>query len=263
MFAIDENDVGQRLCEIADNMENTDEPLLYRQLMAVKPKSLTPNQWLVQAGVNRSFFSNLRQRGRARNDIVEKLVEAIGLTPAQFYGMTAPDSSPETRAQEVRAQSLPFMAEGEMRDVPVVGSALGADLEFTEDGESIFAEVTDLFLDEVQDYARRPAALLNRRDVYAVSVVGSSMSDRWDPGDPVYVDPKTTPRLGDDVVVYLRQSDGADGERMHSVLIKRLQKRTAAYLELLQFNPRQTFHVPTKDVAMIHRVIPYRELVLF
>lgn len=263
MFAIDENDVGMRLCEIADTMETPEEPLLYRQLMAAKPASLTPNQWLVQAGVNRSFFSNLRQRGRARNDIVEKLLEAIGITPAQFYAMSAPDASPESRAQEVSAKSLPFMAEGELRDVPVVGSALGADLEFEEDGRAVVAEVTDLFLGDVHDYARRPAALLKRRDVYAVTVVGSSMSDRWDPGDPVYVDPKTTPRIGDDVVVYLRQADGHDGERVHSVLIKRLQKRTASYLELLQLNPRLTFNVSTKDVAMIHRVIPYRELVLF
>ncbi|MDH2147861.1 S24 family peptidase [Sphingobium yanoikuyae] len=263
MFAIDENDVGQQMCEIADNMENPDEPLLYRQLMAVKPASLTPNQWLVQAGVNRSFFTNLRSRGRARNDIVEKLIEAIGMTPAQFYAQSAPDASTESRAQEVRARNLPFRAEGELRDVPVVGSALGADLQFTEDGQTLFAEVTDLFLDDVQDYARRPAALAHRRDVYAVTVVGSSMSDRWDPGDPVYVDPKTTPRIGDDVVVYLRKPDGDDGERMHSVLIKRLQKRTASFIELLQLNPRMSFPVPMKDVAMIHRVIPYREMVLF
>lgn len=263
MFAIDENDLSSQLCEIADTMSTPEEPLLYRQLMAVKPPGLTTNQWLVQAGVNRSFFSNLRQRGRARNDIIDKLLEAIGMTPSQFYAMTAPEASADSRASEARARSLPFRTDGEVRDVPIVGSALGADLEFTEDGQTVVAEVTDLFMDEVHDYARRPAALSNRRDVYVVTVVGSSMSDRYDPGDPVYVDPKTAPRLNEDVVVYLRQHDGHDGERIHSVLIKRLVKRSASFVELLQLNPRLTFTVPMKDVAMIHRVIPYREMVLF
>ena len=263
MFAIDENDAGTRLCEIADIMETPQEPLLYRQLMSVKPAGLTPNKWLTQAGVNRSFFSNLRDRGRARNDIVEKLLEAIGITPAQFYAMASPDPSPEAQVEEVRSRRLPFRADEEPRDIPVVGSALGADIEFTENGDTVVAEVTDLYLNEVHDYARRPPSLAKRRDVYALTVVGSSMSDRYDPGDPVYVDPKTTPRIGDDVVVYLRRSDGDGGEQVHSVLIKRLNKRTSSYLELQQFNPRQAFCVPTKDVAMIHRVIPFREMALF
>lgn len=243
-------------------MNDETKPLLYRQLMAVKPAGMSANKWLVTAGVNRTFFNDLEKRGRARSDIIEKLLEVAGISPAQFYAMDAPPSNAEALRDEVQSSQLPFRAEDEFRDVPVIGAALGHDLVFGEDGQQVFAEVTDLYLDEVQDYARRPAALKNRREVYVLTVVGSSMSHRYDPGDPVYVDPKQTARIGDDVVVYLRRAEG-DGERVHSVLIKRLVKRTSTFVELQQLNPDAHFTINARDIAMVHRVIPYREMVLF
>lgn len=266
MLAINETRSLPSLCNFANTMTDDEPPLLYRQLMAIKPASMSVNEWLIAAKVNRSFFAGLRKRakgnGGANQKTIGKLVEAAGMTMADFFALQAPPTEPEAIREEVRSAQLPFRSEAEARDIPVVGSALGHDMIFDEDGTRVFAEVTDLFLDEDNDYARRPAALQSRRDVYVVTVVGSSMMDRHEPGDPLYVDPKATPRLGDDVVVYLRRPED-DGERIYSALIKRLVKRSGTFVELLQLNPRVSFTVATKDIAMIHRVIPMREMVFF
>jgi len=256
------DDTGYQVCEIADMSGDDPEPLLYRQLMAVKPAAMTKNQWMVEAGVNRTFFNNLRKRGRARSDTIERLLDAIGVSPAQFYAMDGPSPTPAARESEVRSQQLPFRSETEKRDIPLIGTGMGADYEINVDGEMIFSEVTDLFLGEEPDHVRRPRALEGRSEVYALTVVGESMHPRYDPGDPVYVDPKATARIGDDVVVYLRRGED-DGERIYSVLIKRLDRSTSGFVELHQFKPAVTFTVSRSDIAKIHRIIPWREMTMF
>jgi hypothetical protein len=245
-------------------MEETNkDPLLYRQLMAIKPGNMTPNAWMLQAGVSRSFLTDLRKRGNARQDSIRAMVEAAGHSMADFYAMPPIDASPEARADFLHSERLPFRAYDEPRDIPMLGTAMGADFQIGETGEMAFAETIDLNLDEVVDYLRRPLALRGRKDVYGFTTVGSSMSPRFEPGDPGYADPRQTPRIGDDVLVYLVKRDAEGEGRIHSVLVKRLLKRTASYIELEQFNPAMSFPVPTANIAMIHRVIPMREMVLF
>jgi phage repressor protein C with HTH and peptisase S24 domain len=262
LFAISERDRLTGLCEIADMAENEDEPLLYRQLLAIKPMGLTRNQWLIDAGVNRSFFSDLKKRGRARSDIIDKVIEAAGMSPAQFYALNGPETSVEARKDEKIARQLPFMRDDEPRDVPVLGTAMGTDFEVNLDGHMVFSEVTELDLGEITDHAPRPPALRGRMEVYALIVSGESMSPRHRQGDGVYVDPKAQPRVGDDVVLYLRKPEG-DGERVYSVLIKELVRSTSSFVELYQHTPNLTFTVTRSDIFAIHRVIPWRELMMF
>lgn len=254
---------GASLCDISDMQTPNDEPLLYRQLMAIKPEGWSPNQWLVESGVNRSFFTDLKKRGNANWSTIEKLVEAAGMTLAQFQALDAPEVDPESRRSEVASRRLPFRHEEELRDIPVLGTAMGADFEIGENGEMTFAEVTELFLNEEVDRVRRPRTLVGRKDVYALHIVGSSMEPRFEPGDPIYIDPRSTPRIGDDVAVYLRRPIGDDDEQVYSVLIKRLVRRTSTHIELRQFNPDLGFTVQTKAIARIERVIPFRELAAF
>jgi phage repressor protein C with HTH and peptisase S24 domain len=117
-------------------------------------------------------------------------------------------------------------------------------------------------MNEEPDHIRRPPALEGRNDIYALTVVGESMRPRYDPGDPVYVDPKAQPRIGDDVVVYLRRPEG-EGERIFSVLVKQLARRTSSFIELTQYRPETTFVVPIGEIAKIDRIIPWRELTMF
>lgn len=262
MFAITESDLFQPMCEIADMTNEPTEPLLYRQLMAIKPLGMSNNKWLTQAGVNRSFFHDLKNRGRARTDIVDKLVEAVGVSPSEFYARNAPDVSPEAQQEEKVARSLPFLNEQEPRDIPILGTAMGTDFEITVDGELLFSEVTELDQGEVSDFARRPAALKGRKEVYGLYVTGESMAPRFRQGDPLYVDPKAQARIGDDVVLFLRKPEG-DDERVYSVLIKELARSTSSFVELRQHNPALSFTVSRKDISAIHRVIPWRELTVF
>lgn len=141
--------------------------------------------------------------------------------------------------------------------LPIYGTALGAAKII--EGEAI--EQTTLNRADIMGYAKRPVILNGVPDVYGLHVQGSSM-------DPAHVDGaflvvrKGAPlSIGDDVIVYLRpRDDSDDGERADQVLVKRLVKRTAAFIELRQFTPELTFKIATQDVLRIDRVLPLKDL---
>lgn len=241
-----------------DDMEN--DAKLYRLLMSIKPDNLTENAWLRRADVSRNIFQSIRKGARPRTDTLEKLVTAVGYSPAQFYELEgrAPDAEPTPAPSE-----LPFRRRDERADIPLVGTAQGSDFEVDEDGKITFVEKMDLDFENVVDHVRRPASLANRKDVYAITVVGSSMAEKYEDGDPAYVDPHRQPKAGDYVVVQLIKRDG-DGEgRVSSALLKRLVKKTSQMVELEQNNPKCRFTVSRSEVAHIHRVIPWAEIVFF
>lgn len=156
-------------------------------------------------------------------------------------------------------QPMPTLR-GQPKDLPVYGTALGADLTFP-DGEDAEVEVeqTLLALTETIAYVRRPPAMDGMRKAYALYVVGTSMEPRYFSGDPVFIDPVRPPQIGDDVVVQLlRRNDDGEGEVI-AALIKRLRRRTARFVELEQYEPRQTFKVPVGQIAHLHRIISMRE----
>lgn len=143
-------------------------------------------------------------------------------------------------------------------DLPVYGTALGADRDI--DGEAI--EQVTLNQAEVMQYVRRPTILDRNASAYGLYVAGSSMEPRHQDGEMLLVDPKGQVRSGEDVVVYLRPeceiSD--DGATARAVLVKRLVRRTASYIELEQYQPAQRFKLPTSSVLRLDRVIPWQEL---
>jgi phage repressor protein C with HTH and peptisase S24 domain len=262
MSAITERASAATLCEIAD-MAKDAVPDLYERLMAIRPEGLTANAWLIRAGVNRSFFSDLRKRGRARSDIVDKVIEAAGLTPAQFYAGESAATIESAPASDTRESRTPFRSQGEVRDIPLLGTALGGTFKVGDDGEPVVVELTDVDLDNVVDYLRRPANFAGRDGIYAITQIGSSM-EKWSrDGDPWYVHSKQQPSIGDHVVVQIVKRDLNGEGRIVSALVKELVKRSSEYVELEQYNPPLRFRVPTRSIASIHRIIPYREIVFF
>lgn len=141
------------------------------------------------------------------------------------------------------------------QDLPIYGSALGADLDFS--GTAV--EQTYLNTGDVVQYINRPTAVANRSDVYGVYIQGSSMSPRYQEGELAVVETRTPPRVGDDVVVYLC-SKSDDGEIVSACLIKRLVRRSGSYIELEQFQPNITFKIDSDTIKSVHRVIPWAEL---
>ena len=149
------------------------------------------------------------------------------------------------------------------KDLPIYGSALGADLEFSDEGGLIMrVEQTEVHMAEPIDRMARPIGVTGRPDLYVVEVAGHSMEPRFDSGERVLVDPKRSPGVGDDVIVQLR-GPSFDGEEVTHVLIKQLVRRRPGGWLLRQFNPDFIFAVPNEQVAAVHRVMGWDEALGF
>lgn len=161
---------------------------------------------------------------------------------------------PEKNASTIQyeGQSLEKLS----RDVPVYGTALGGTMNFQ--GTAI--EQTTLNSGEIIAFFQRPAILNGRSNVYGLYIQGASMSPRFEDGEAAFVERGRPPRIGDEVVVYLRDKADDDGERAVGVLVKRLVRNSASYVELEQFNPPVTFRIDRTDIVRIDRVIPWSEL---
>lgn len=267
MSAIAEIARPPSLYDIADTMAEAANPRLYDALMAVKPPDWTPNHWAVVANVNRNVFIDLRRRGNMKHDILEKLLDAAGVSFAQFDAGLAPiptagppNAVPPTEGKAVADPWRAFRGHDRPRDVPVLGTPACGDVEM--DGH----HVETIEIDGVIDYVRRPQALDGRRDVYAIMPQGFSMVPKFEPGDIAYVEAKP-PRIGDYAVVQLLGSEviveGESEVRIVSALLKRLVRQHADWVDLEQFNPPFTFRVDRARIGKIDRVIRLEELVSF
>jgi hypothetical protein len=160
------------------------------------------------------------------------------------------------------SNAAPFRMEGVSgqrmsRDLPIYGTALGA--EEIVNGEAI--EQTTLNRAEVIEYKRRPPILDGRADVYGLYVQGSSMHPRFRDGDTVFVESRKRPSVGDDAVIYLRTPDEVEGERVSSVLIKTIVRKTGSYVELEQYNPACSFKIPMERVERMDRVLTLDDMI--
>ena len=186
-------------------------------------------------------------------DALEGLGEPM-IRRAEIMALTGFEPSGNASTFRMEGASLDRMS----RDVPIWGASIGA----TSIPEGDCVELTALNTGDIIGYEKRPVILNGRGDVYGLYVQGSSMSPRHEEGDTLYVDPKRTPKVGDDVIVYLRvNGESDDGERSSMVLVKRLVRTTAAYIELEQFTPAITFRLDRQRVLRVERVIPWRELI--
>jgi hypothetical protein len=232
-------------------------PALYEALMALKPASLSEYEWAEKAGLNRGWFNDIKKAPDAspRTSNVNKALAAIGLSIGDLYGGGGGGRS------EGRIAPAPFNPGELPRDVPVLGTAAGAELKIEADGKSLKIEKTLVEAEPVA-FARRPPAIERNRKVYALYITGASMEHRFRPGDLVYVDPRRAPHVGEDVIVQLIDEARADADpaEVISVLVKQLVRTTATHYELTQHNPPLTFRIAKKQVAEIHRIIPLSEL---
>lgn len=225
-----------------------DENPLWLALSAVKPDDLSFNAWALKAGVSRTIFNDVRKRGNVRHDTLSKLLAAIDVSLAQFEAGTTPVRT-EVAGTGMSVSDIQRAWRGapQSKPVPLLGSAIGGEW----DGVDEAIELTELHLSEVLDYLPRTPSVANDPEAYALTIVGDSMAPRYEPGERVTVSPRSPASIGDDVVVQLR---GEGSDRITLVLIKRLVRRTARFIELRQFNPDMTFQVPLERVAAVHRV---------
>lgn len=244
-------------------MSNADEltgARLYEALMSLKPVDLPETEWAVGAGVNRGFFSNLKGKSNSpRRDTMNKLLRFINKTEADL----SPDDRPNSASPALppsNGKVIAFEGEGFEKpeeNLPVWGSGLGSERFF----DGIAIEQTDLNTGSELEYVRRPTILKGKREAYALHVQGSSMHPALPDGELVVACRGMPLSMGDNVVVYLRDTDNDDGERARGVLIKELVRRSASYVELRQYGPQLDFRVMMSEVLRIDRILTRREMV--
>lgn len=161
----------------------------------------------------------------------------------------------ETKLPATNARTVEFEGASLERvrdDLPVFGTALGA--EMLVDGERI--EQTTLNTGEIIEYRKRPPISHGVEKVYGLYVQGASMYPAHRDGAFLFAQRDARLRVDDDVVVHLRPTDESDdGARTICVLVKRLVKRSAQFVELEQYNPAKIFRIAMKDVLHIDRVL--------
>lgn len=210
----------------------------------------------------------LRERRKAIGMDITELAKAIGVSqPAVSQweiGVTAPGRKKVARlAQILRVPVAWILGEDDVGqtgaaatpqppvisalpvDVPVFGVAVGgSDGDFRLNGQ-------------VVDYVRRPPGIAGLRNVYALWIIGESMTPWNNDGDLIYVSPARPPVVGDHVVVQLQ--DTTDGEP-GLAMVKRLVGKTPTQLKLAQYNPTREFNLALTKVKAVHKVLSLREL---
>ena len=245
-----------------------DSSAIYDALMAVKPEGLSLSAWATRAGVHRSIFNGIRAHGNPTSDTLQKLLDAVDVRLSDLYARMPGEAANTLVRTEVKGTGMAahdvqraWHGPQPSKPVPLLGTAFGGEWS---DG----VEMTELHLTDVLDYVGRPQAVAGDANAYAVEIVGDSMEPRYEPGERAIVSPRAQVRSGDDVIVQLKSKptaksgdldhrvpDLAFADRVTMVLIKRLVRQTAKFVELQQFNPAQTFQVPADRVAAVHRVM--------
>lgn len=219
----------------------------------MKPTGLAREIGVAVTTITRPF------NGTATTRLSQPTLEKLRERWPDFPGWKRPlEVVPPTNAIPKKLEGAPDIVLP--RDLPVFGTSLGAPRDFN----GIAIEQIMLNSGNVIDHIQRPAILHGKDYAYALYVQGSSMDPRFEDGDTIYVTDSRRakpPRIGEDVVVYIRDLDEDDGATATGVLVKRLVRRTAQYVELQQFTPAETFRIPADMVLRMDRVLPWREIV--
>lgn len=214
-------------------------------------KRLTDREASIDASGKPDMIRDMRRGRMPSADRLQALADTLSTTVDFLMGRTASSLAPDGETPGL--DRLP-------RDVPIYGTALGADLEVDVemDGDATVFHAQRTIIDQtaVLDHALRHPGIMGDRQAYALTVVGQSMQPRWEDGDPIYVTTRRQAALGDYVVVQIRDKL----EEVVSALLKKLVGRTSDHLVLEQFNPPVRFRVPLAMVAHVHPVLSHREL---
>lgn len=216
---------------------------LFHELMRFRPDGMTANAWAVKAGVSRNFWNDLKRHGNPSRRTLEKLLAAADSSLAEFEALRVGGSTQSKGSgQSGFGESGRDWRPPPISPLPVIGTSAAG--EWREPGSQI--ERIRIQPNHVVAHLQRPITLAADPNAYAITVTGDSMWPRFRPGRRLAVSPAAPVAIGDDVVVLI-------GPEL--ALIKELVGRTAAAIELRQFNPDLTFEVPAGAVEAMHRIV--------
>ena len=179
-----------------------------------------------------------------RGNTMSRLAKALGCSEMWLRHGTGEMTAPDPLETNVRpGPELPGL--DTPRNVEVLGVVAGGDDDWFDLNGSVI------------DYVRQPPGIAKADQVFALYVVGESMSPRYDPGDLVYINKSRPPAIGGDVVVELHpEGEGRPGR----AFIKRLVRRNDSIVVLQQFNPPKTIGLPARQVKQVLRILTNAEI---
>jgi len=226
----------------------------------LKELNVTAREISIAAAGQPDVIRNIVKKGHMPGaERLDALAEHLGTSSDWLLGRDKSVARTITNVDNVPPETFRRLP----KTLPIYGTALGADLEFGDDGQLVVTvEQTEVHMSAPLDYMARPIGVTGRPDLYVVEVSGHSMEPRYGPGRRLLVDPRRSPGVGEDVIIQLR-GPTFDGEEIKHVLIKELVKRRPGVVVLRQFNPAITFEVPNEKVAAVHRVMHWEEALGF
>jgi SOS-response transcriptional repressor LexA len=217
-------------------------------LMRLKPDGMSPNGWAMKAGVSRTVWSDMRRHGNPSRRTLEKLLTAVGSSLAEFEALRiGGNSAIGSATRAALSERSGTWGSAHLPPLPLIMTAIGG--EWADAANKV--ELVELRPSEIVDRVPRPVSLASDASAYAITIVGDSMWPRFRPGRRVAVSVKLPVAIGDDVLVKLASPSG---NTVH-VLIKELVRRTERGVDLRQFNPDMTFHVPAAEITGIEKVV--------
>ena len=211
-------------------------------------KKLTDREASIDATGKPDLIRDMRRGRMPSSDRLQALADTLSTTVDFLLGKTSSSVRP--------GEDPPASMDRLPRDVPVYGTAFGANLDVEDGGTVVSVELTIIEMTEVIDRVLRHPGIAGDMDAYSLTVVGQSMSPRWDDGDPIYITTKRQARIGDYVVAQIR--DGSEKEICARV--KKLVGRRSDAVQLEQFTPPMRFWLKNEMIARIHPVLTPREL---
>ncbi|MBD8556879.1 helix-turn-helix transcriptional regulator [Rhizobium sp. CFBP 8762] len=226
-------------------MNNT---LINRLNSLMKENGISANRLSIQATGARDTVRKILD-GTTKNprvDTVSKLASVLGTT-SQY--LTGEDGTPE---------QVNTILQNSTREIPTLPSRVTMPLDIPVMGTAAGSHTRGAFQFEggIVDYVRRPPALTEARDIYALFVEGTSMEPQYHPGDLIYVNPRKPPRAGDIVVVECKNGD----HEPHEASIGIYRRRTEKAIVIGKHNPPAEIEIKCDIVKGIHRVLTINEL---
>ncbi|WP_343545552.1 S24 family peptidase [Sphingomonas paucimobilis] len=229
-------------------MKATAEEVAARASELAAQKRLTDREVSIDATGKPDLLRDMRRGRMPSAERLQALADTLSTTVDFLMGRTPSSVRP--------GEDPPATMDRLPRDVPVYGTALGANLDVKDGGTVVSVEMTIIEMTDVIDRVLRHPGIAGDMEAYSLTVVGQSMSPRWDDGDPIYITTKRQASLGDYVVAQIR--DGS--EEVVCAMVKKLIGRRSDALHLEQFNPPLRFWLPLSMVARLHPVLTPREL---
>lgn len=201
----------------------------------------------LQVGENADLIRNIL-RGKSespRIDTIEKIAAVLKTTPEWLTGKSEISTAPVTG--EIRPGAAVIPARERMpNDVPVRGTAAGSHM----------SGAFQLDSSQTVDWARRPPAMTGARDLYALYIEGTSMEPEHRPGDLRFVHPHKPARIGDSVIVQIRNGRNSEIE----AIIGHYLKKTPTTLVIGKLSPVATVEVKREHVVAVYKVLTMNEL---